>query len=135
MEILLKRAYEPAAPSDGTRVLVDRLWPRGVSRERAALDEWAKEVAPSAELRTEWHQDPDGRSPERFEAFAERYRAELSAGTALAALDRLVSLARSVSRITLVYGARDPVLNHAVVLRDALRDRAEETAPGPSGAH
>ncbi len=135
MEILLKRAYEPAAPSDGTRVLVDRLWPRGVSRERAALDDWAKEVAPSAELRTEWHHDPDGHSPEHFAAFAARYREELSAGSALAALDRLVALARSVPRVTLVYGAKDPVRNHAVVLRDALRARAEQTGPDLSGAH
>lgn len=134
MEILLKRAYEPASPSDGTRVLVDRLWPRGVSRERAALDDWAKEASPSAELRTEWHHDPEGHSPEHFAAFAARYRAELSEGAGLAALDRLLALARSVPRITLVYGAKDPVRNHAMVLRDALRDRAEATDPDLSGA-
>lgn len=134
MEILLKRAYDPADPSDGTRVLVDRLWPRGVSRERAALDDWAKEVAPSAELRTEWHHDPEGRSPAHFAAFAARYRAELATGEGLAALDALAALARSVPRITLVYGAKVPVENHVVVLREALLDRLAATDVGASTA-
>ena len=123
MEILLKRAYEPASPEDGVRVLVDRLWPRGISRERAALDDWAKQAAPSPELRTEWHHDPDGRSPEHFAAFAARYRAELATDTGLEALDSLADLARSAARLTLVYGAKDPAMNHAVVLREALLDR------------
>ena len=133
MEILLKRAYEPASPEDGVRVLVDRLWPRGISRERAALDGWAKQAAPSPELRTEWHHDPDGRSPERFAVFAARYRAELDSGTGLEALDELAGLARSAPRLTLVYGAKDPVRNHAVVLREALLDRIAATGGDPAG--
>ena len=73
-DVRLKRAYDPAEPGDGYRVLVDRLWPRGVSKERARLDEWARELAPSAELRT-WF----GHDPERFAEFERRYRAELAA--------------------------------------------------------
>ena len=72
----MKRAYDPAEPRDGYRVLVDRLWPRGVSKERARLDEWARELAPSAELRT-WF----GHDPERFAEFERRYRAELTVRT------------------------------------------------------
>ena len=74
MDVRLKRAYDAAEPGDGYRVLVDRLWPRGVSKERARLDEWARELAPSAELRT-WF----GHDPERFAEFERRYRAELTA--------------------------------------------------------
>lgn len=77
MELLLKRAYEPAEATDGYRVLVDRLWPRGLSKERAQIDEWAKELAPSTELR-QWF----GHAPSRWEEFARDYRAELEGSTA-----------------------------------------------------
>ena len=77
MAFTMKRVYEPAEASDGYRVLVDRLWPRGVKKERAELDEWDKDVAPSPELRTEWHHHR-----ERFDEFAAQYRAELDAGPA-----------------------------------------------------
>lgn len=123
MRVQLKRAYEAALPEDGYRVLVDRLWPRGVSKERAAIDLWAKQLAPSPELRRSWHADPDGRSPERFAAFAEAYRAELSQSPASEALDELTELARTHERLTLVYGAKDQRVNHAVVLHEALRAR------------
>lgn len=123
--VRIKRAYEPAEPGDGCRVLVDRLWPRGVSKERAALDRWEKEVAPSNELRREWHADPRAHEPDRFAAFAERYRSELAEPPAAEALDRLVGLARAHERLTLLYGARDERANHAVVLRDALRQRLD----------
>ncbi|MDI6941896.1 DUF488 family protein [Microbacterium barkeri] len=110
----LKRVYDAAEADDGWRVLVDRLWPRGVSRERAALDAWAKDVAPSPELRTAWHRDPA-----RFEEFAQRYRDELDANPAL---DELRAALAEHAVVTLVYGARDPEHNHAVVLRDHLEE-------------
>jgi len=110
----MKRAYDPAEPRDGYRVLVDRLWPRGVSKERARLDEWARELAPSAELRT-WF----GHDPERFAEFERRYRAELTAREEK--LDELRRRARE-GALTLVYGARDEVHNDAVVLAELLRE-------------
>lgn len=125
MEIVLKRVYSPADPDDGLRVLVDRLWPRGISKETARLHEWAKEAAPSAELRKRWHADP-----ENFAMYAAEYRAELATDPAIAALDELAGLARQSNRLTLVFGAKDLEHNHAVVLRDALNDRlsAESSA-------
>ena len=114
MDVRLKRAYDPAEPRDGYRVLVDRLWPRGVSKERARLDEWARELAPSAELRT-WF----GHDPERFAEFERRYRAELTAHEEK--LDELRCRARE-GTLTLVYGARDEVHNDAVVLAELLRE-------------
>lgn len=120
MDIKCKRAYDEATPADGVRVLVDRLWPRGVSKSRAAIDLWMKEVAPSTELRRSWHADADGHSDAHFAAFAAAYRAELAEGEQAAALAELVSIARSNTRVTLVYGAKDPVHNHVVVLRKAL---------------
>ena len=89
-------------------MLVDRLWPRGVRKERAELDEWAKDAAPSPALRTEWHHHP-----ERFDEFAERYREELDANPAAAAL---VELGKEHERVTLLFGARDVQVNHAAVL-------------------
>lgn len=110
--IVIRRIYDPASPEDGYRILVDRLWPRGISKTEAALDEWNREVAPSPELR-KWF----GHKAERFETFAQRYRAELE--EAQAALQRIRALARE-QRVTLLYGAKDPQVNHAVVLLEAL---------------
>lgn len=104
----IKRIYEPAEKSDGCRVLVDRLWPRGVSKEKAALDEWLKDAAPSPELR-EWF----GHKPERFEEFSARYEDELTRNPAVATLKDLESRQRTV---TLLYAAHDPEVNHAKVL-------------------
>lgn len=123
MSVIVKRVYDAASPDDGLRVLVDRLWPRGVTKERAAIDVWAKEVTPSSELRQAWHAAPDAHSPERFAAFAAAYTAELASGAAAQALDELVNLARTHDRITLVYGAKHETENHAVVLLAALRNR------------
>lgn len=108
----LKRAYEPAAPADGVRILVDRLWPRGVSKEEAALDEWMKDIAPSAELR-QWF----GHDPERWVEFQHRYRAELRQHDE--ELEKIRSLAEKQT-VTLVYSAHDEQHNDAVVLRDVL---------------
>ncbi len=110
-EIIVKRVYDDADAADGFRALVDRLWPRGVSKERARLDAWWTGLAPSAELRTAWHAAPD-----RFEEFAAAYRAELEGRDLAEALDVI----RSHDRVTLLFGAHDTERNHAVVLRDHL---------------
>ena len=114
-EIEIKRVYDETSDADGRRVLVDRLWPRGVSKDAAALDEWAKDVAPSDQLRTWWDHDP-----ERMEEFARRYRAELDQSKA--ARD-LVDRARDASRMTLLFAAKDPEVSHAIVLRGWMRQR------------
>lgn len=108
----LKRAYEPAEPDDGTRILVDRLWPRGVSKVKAHFDDWIKDIAPSTELR-QWF----GHDPARWMEFQHRYHAELQQHGEQ--LDQLRALARK-GVVTLVYGARDREHNDAVVLRDVL---------------
>jgi uncharacterized protein YeaO (DUF488 family) len=112
----LKRAYEPAEPDDGVRILVDRLWPRGVSKAKAALDDWMKEIAPSTELRQWFAHDPG-----RWAEFQRRYRAELRQQSE--ALDRLRALAKH-RVVTLVYSAHDEQHNDAVVLRAVLLGKA-----------
>lgn len=111
--IKLKRAYEDAQPQDGRRVLVDRIWPRGVSKEEADLDEWLKEVAPSDELRR-WF----GHDPERWDEFRERYFEELDGKPDLVA--RLREWADGHA-LTLVYGAKDEEHNNAVALKEYLQ--------------
>jgi uncharacterized protein YeaO (DUF488 family) len=112
MAFQIKRIYEPAKPSDGIRVLIDRLWPRGVKKSSAHLDYWMKDVAPSPRLRL-WF----GHRPERFAEFGKRYKKELDGNPELAELRKL---GRS-ALITLLYGARDPQVNHALVLQSVLR--------------
>ena len=109
----LKRAYEPAHALDGYRILVDRLWPRGLSKAKAAIDEWMKDIAPSAELR-QWF----GHDPEKWREFRRRYRRELQAQD-----DRVREIAALASRrrVTLVYSARDQAHNDAVVLAAVVR--------------
>ena len=116
--VRLKRAYESPAPGDGIRILVDRLWPRGVSKSEARLDRWMKEVAPSTKLRT-WF----GHDPRRWDEFRRRYRAELKDRAADAR--ELRRLARK-GAITLVYSAADEIHNDAVVLRNLLLGRPEQ---------
>lgn len=110
--IRLKRAYEPPSAEDGPRILIDKLWPRGVKKKEAQIDQWAKEIAPSTELR-KWF----GHAPARWEEFRRRYTIELHEHSKQ--LDNLRELARS-GTITLVYAAHDEVHNHAVVFRDVL---------------
>lgn len=117
-QVDIKRVYEQAADEDGVRILVDRLWPRGVSKERAALSGWLKDVAPSPDLRRWWHHDPD-----RFEDFARRYRTELDDNPAL---EDLLSIVREHDRTTLVYAAKDPAVNHALILRGYIRQALEK---------
>jgi uncharacterized protein YeaO (DUF488 family) len=114
--IQLKRIYEAAHASDGFRVLVDRLWPRGVAKERAALDLWMKDIAPSSELRA-WF----GHDPKRWTEFQVRYRAELKQHAA--DLAQLRSRARK-GTVTLLFAARDVEHNEAVVLRNVLAGRS-----------
>jgi uncharacterized protein YeaO (DUF488 family) len=127
MDVRLKRAYEPAQSSDGYRVLIDRLWPRGVSRAALKLNEWERELAPSTELRR-WF----GHQPGRFEQFRQRYLDELSS-----ARPRLAELRRRArkGRLTLVYAARDTEHNDAVVLADVLRRGLPRIGKGTSGSH
>lgn len=112
MKICLKRVYARAEPGDGFRVLVDRVWPRGVKKERARLDWWAKEVAPSTELR-KWF----GHDPARFDEFSRRYEAELAVSEAYA---QFVAELRAHDVATLLYAAKDETRNNAVVLAKAL---------------
>ena len=108
----IKRVYEEPATEDGKRILVDRLWPRGVSKEAARIDEWLKEIAPSDELR-KWF----GHDPARWEEFRERYRRELEAKTEL--LGHLRTVARK-GAVTLLFAAKDEEHNNAVVLKEML---------------
>ncbi len=114
LDVQIKRVYEPADRADGYRVLIDHVWPRGVSRERARLDEWARELAPSDELR-KWFDHV----PERFAEFRARYRRELSAHAG--PIDELRGRAKT-GRVTIVYAARDEEHNNAVVLAELVRD-------------
>ncbi|MFC2449334.1 MAG: DUF488 domain-containing protein [Prevotella denticola] len=108
----IKRAYAPAEESDGYRILVDRLWPRGISKEKAQIDLWLKSVAPSNELR-KWF----GHDPEKFPEFEQRYRAELAES---GALDELRAVLREHPDATLLFAAHDEEHNNAVVLKELL---------------
>lgn len=114
MDIQLKRAYVESSSADGTRVLVDRLWPRGVSKERAALDLWLKTIAPSTELRKWFNHDPA-----RWAEFSERYVKELKDNPEDVA--HLLELAKA-GRLTLIYGAKSEAQNEAVVLKNYLEE-------------
>lgn len=113
-DVDIKRVYDAPAPSDGVRILVDRLWPRGLTHERVNAQAWDKEVAPSPGLRT-WF----GHDPAKFAEFAGRYRAELATNPAF---DNLLDLVATNPHTTLLYAAKDPAINHAIVLRDVLRE-------------
>lgn len=123
----IKRAYEPAVQDDGMRVLVERLWPRGIKKEKLVLDAWAKELAPSTELRKWFDHEPS-----RWDGFRQRYAAELAARPeALQTLSDLRQHARK-GALTLVYSARDEIHNGAVTLRDFLLHPELLPAPPPT---
>lgn len=109
----IKRIYDAPSADDGTRVLVDRLWPRGVTKQAAALDLWFKDVAPTSELRKWFAHDP-----ENWQEFQKRYRAELRQNDV--AIERLLDYLE-VGPLTLLYAARDPEINHALVLTNYIR--------------
>lgn len=119
-EYVIKRIYEPEESSDGFRVLVDRLWPRGISKQRADLDMWAKDLAPSSELRKEF-----GHVPSKFDWFKARYLTELNADPAVNVFLRETENKR---KVTLLYAAKDKNINHAVILRDFLEEKARQSA-------
>ena len=114
--VRVARIYEEPSGADGRRILVDRLWPRGVSKERAKLDDWCKTVSPSDELRR-WY----GHDPERFEEFSARYRAELEEGERAEALARIAADAES-GTVTLLTATKEPDISEAAVLKSAIED-------------
>lgn len=119
MAIQIKRVYDPVQESDGIRLLVDRLWPRGVSKEKAHLDGWEKELAPSPQLRM-WF----GHKAENFEEFAVLYQAELDANAKAQTAIRRLILQSKENMVTLLYGAKDLQINHATILKTYLESKA-----------
>jgi uncharacterized protein YeaO (DUF488 family) len=127
MTVAVKRVYEPVSRSDGTRVLVDRLWPRGLRKSEVALHEWLRDLAPSNELRKWMHAQPD-----RWLLFRKRYLKELAGPEAEKDLRMLYNLARKRKRLTLLYASKNETHNNAVVLKDLLDGmRKPPTGTGP----
>ena len=127
MMVRLKRVYDEPASQDGTRVLVDRLWPRGLTKEAAALDAWMKELAPSHELRKWYHAHPV-----QWSKFREKYLAELTTDAAHSALEQLHDLAHKRSGLTLLFASKSLDQNHALVLKQLVEgDRKPPTGTGP----
>ena len=123
--IVTKRAYDPAAAADGYRVLIDRLWPRGVSKAKARLDAWEKDIAPSRDLR-EWY----GHDPAKWPEFRQRYTRELRAPAAKAVLDALVRRVKR-GRVTLVYASKAADISDVVVLEQLLKRRSRSPQRRP----
>ncbi|MBK3560068.1 DUF488 family protein [Streptomyces sp. MBT56] len=121
--VRVRRAYDPVEDGDGTRVLVDRLWPRGVSKERAAVDVWLKDLTPSNELRSWYHHDRTGRHAE----FVGRYRAELDDTAHTEGVERLAGLVRDGGPVTLITAAKDVADSHVPVLVDHLKHVMKRT--------
>ena len=127
MAVAVKRVYESPSPSDGARILVDRLWPRGLSKAGTALDEWFRNLAPSNELRQWFHTQP-----ERWLLFRKRYLKELAHPEAVTDLQKLYTLAHKRKRLTLLYASKNLQHNNAVVLKDLLDGmRKPPTGTGP----
>ncbi|MEV7954576.1 DUF488 domain-containing protein [Streptomyces sp. NPDC058316] len=116
-DVRVRRVYDPQEDGDGTRVLIDRLWPRGVAKDRAGIDRWLKDVTPSNELRAWYHEDRTGI---RFDEFVDRYRAELADPVHTAAVDELVELVHEGGPVTLVTAVKDVPHSHVPVLVDHL---------------
>lgn len=130
MPVILKRAYEKPSRSDGTRVLVDRLWPRGLKKESAALDAWLKDVAPSDALRRWFHA-----RPALWPMFRKKYLLELAEPEASRALEQLYKLASRRRQLTLVFSSRNQDHNNAVILKQLLEGmRKPPSTSGPKGA-
>lgn len=131
MPIAVKRVYEQPSRQDGKRVLVDRLWPRGLTKTGAALDEWLRDLAPSDELRRWYHARPD-----QWQSFRRQYLKELSHPQAQAALRQLSLLAHKRTRVTLLFASKNETHNNAVVLKEWLEGRRKPpTGTGPAAAH
>ncbi|MEE3420675.1 MAG: DUF488 domain-containing protein [Lachnospiraceae bacterium] len=116
--IFVKRIYEQPEEADGYRVLVDRLWPRGISKEKACLDSWCKEIAPSGELRKWFHHEPD-----RYEEFRMRYLLELQENPTASSFKEMIEEKAADGPVTLLYSAKDRSRNNAIVLREWLDGR------------
>jgi len=130
MTVAIKRAYAAPSRSDGARVLVDRLWPRGLSKDRAQLDEWLRDLAPSDELRRWYHARPG-----EWQAFRKKYLKELAQPESEEALRRLYQLAHKRKRLTLLFASRNETRNNAAVLEELLNGtRKPPTGTGPGGA-
>ncbi len=132
MAVVLKRVYEPPSARDGMRVLVDRLWPRGLSKEKAKIALWLKDIAPSDELRKWYHARPT-----QWPKFREKYIEELSENDAAAALDELHRLATNSKNLTLLYASRNLQHNNATVLKellDGMRKPPRSTGAGAAAA-
>jgi len=130
MQVRLKRVYDPPSLQDGARVLVDRLWPRGLTKEAAALDAWMKEISPSNELRKWFHAHPA-----QWSKFREKYLAELTTGEAHAALQQLHDLARKRRGLTLLFASKNLERNNATVLKELVDgERKPPTGTGPARA-
>ena len=128
MLVRIKRVYEKAAPGDGIRILVDRLWPRGLTKRQAAVDAWLRELAPSDELRKWFHARPHA-----WLTFCKRYLKELSASDAAAQLEELYRLARGKKKLTLLFASKNQRRNNAVVLKlllEGMRKPPTGTGPG-----
>jgi len=131
MAIVVKRVYETTSRSDGARVLVDRLWPRGLTKARAAVDEWLRDLAPTDQLRRWYHA-----RPEQWQNFRKKYLKELSQPEAEDALRRLYQLAHKRKRLTLLFASKNETNNNAVVLKELLDGmRKPPTGTGPGAVH
>jgi uncharacterized protein YeaO (DUF488 family) len=136
MAVAVKRVYETAARADGVRVLVDRLWPRGLTKERAAIDEWLRDLAPSDELRHWLHSQPDALRETHWKVFRKKYLKELSHPTAEDALRQLYQLAHKRKRLTLLFASKNEKQNNAVVLKELLDGmRKPPTGTGPGAVY
>lgn len=127
MTVAIKRVYEPVAHDDGSRVLVDRLWPRGLTKERAAIDEWLRDLAPSNELRHWYHA-----RPEEWQSFRKQYLKELAKPECEVGLHQLYELAHQKKRLTLLFASKNETRNNALVLKELIEGmRKPPTGTGP----
>lgn len=130
--VAIKRVYEPASRADGTRILVDRLWPRGVAKSVARVDEWLRDLAPSDELRRWFHSRLASRQDSDWQAFRKKYLKELAQPQTEESLRKLYLLAQEKNRLTLLYGSKNETHNNAVVLKELLEGmRKPPTGTGP----
>jgi uncharacterized protein YeaO (DUF488 family) len=131
MTVAIKRVYDLPSTSDGARVLVDRLWPRGLSKERAAIDEWLRDLAPSDDLRRWYHA-----RPLQWATFRSKYLKELSQPPAQSALERIYQLAHKQKRLTLLFASKNEKRNNAIVLKELLDGkRKPPSSTGPAAVH
>jgi uncharacterized protein YeaO (DUF488 family) len=129
MTVGIKRVYEEPGSADGVRVLVDRLWPRGLTKEAAAVKHWLRDLAPSNELRQWFHANPEG-----WTLFRKRYMKELAAPAAAAAVEKLYDLAAGKKKVTLLYGSRNQERNNATVLKELIDGMKKPPSSVGSGA-